>query len=225
MGVQMSETVGIMSLKVYTFGDKKMRGSEMELIRERIDSLPYGHGIVVSDFTDLASYQNAKKCLLRLEQEGLIRRVMRGIYDKPYYSKLLNERSSSDPEQIGLAIARNYNWRIVPSGLTALNLLGLSTQVPNSYEYYSSGPYRNYTVGSATLVFKHKSSRDLLDLSYKTSLVIQTIKEIGKGISESEKEAIRSSLTSDEQRFLLMESAKATKWVYEIVKDICKGAK
>lgn len=37
------------------------------------------------------------------------------------------------------AIARKYNWTIAPSGNTALNLLGLSTQVPSKWKYVSYG--------------------------------------------------------------------------------------
>ena len=73
-----------------------MKNSVMQQIKNRIDALPARSAFVASDFTDIADYQNAKKCLLRLEEGKFVRRVLRGVYDKPYFSGLLNEFSSPD---------------------------------------------------------------------------------------------------------------------------------
>lgn len=69
------------------------------------------------------------KTLERLEDAGEIRRVLRGVYDCPHYSALLDEYEAPSPLKIAQAIARNYNWTIIPSGQISLNQLGLSTQV------------------------------------------------------------------------------------------------
>ena len=196
--------------------------SEMNIIRNKIDNMPIGSVFVVSDFTDIAGYQNAKKCLLRLEKEGFVRRVIRGVYDKPYFSNIIHEYSSPNMERVANAIARNYNWKISLTGLTALNLLGLSTQVTNRYEYYSSGQYKTYKIGNNLLYFKHKSSRDLLGLSHKSSLVINAIKELGPSIDDSSISIIKKSLSNKEKHILLQESINVTKWVYEVVKRICE---
>lgn len=210
------------SLKIYTNRDKiNMNNSRMNLIKDMITNMPYGSVFVVSDFTNFVKYENAKKCLMRLEKEGIIRRIIRGIYDKPYYSKLLNEWSSPNIDFVAAAIARSFNWKISPSGITALNLLGLSTQVVNSYEYNSSGQYKSYEVGNITIEFKHKSSKELLDLSYKTSLVVNAIKEIGPKIDEKSISIIKSNLSTEESKVLLSETSRVTKWIYEIIKKIC----
>lgn len=197
-----------------------MKNTEMQSIKNRIKKLSYGSAFVVSDFTDIASYENAKKCLLRLEKDQIIRRVLRGVYDKPFYSQLIGEYSFPNIEEVAAAIARNYNRIIAPSGIAALNLLGLSTQVSNTYEYYSSGQYKNYTVGKIIISFKHKSSKELLNFSYKSSLVIQAIKEIGPNIDEETITRIRNHLNLKEKERLLKEASETTKWVYEIVKKI-----
>ncbi len=193
----------------------------MALIKSRIESLPPGRAFVIADFTDVADYENAKKCLLRLEKDHFIRRIIRGIYDKPYFSKLLNEYSSPDIEETAKAIARNYNWQISPSSSTALNLLGLSTQVTNNYEYYSSGQYKTYEVGKNTIKFMHKSSKELLNLSYKSSLVVQAIKALGTEIDNIMILKMQKQLTDLEKRALLEEASGVTKWIYEIIKRIC----
>lgn len=197
-----------------------MKNSEMNLIKYRIKKLPNGSAFVVSDFTDIAEYDNAKKCLLRLEQDGFIRRVIRGVYDRPYYSNLLKEYTSPNIEEVAKAIARNYNWKISPSGLTALNLLGLSTQVTNRYEFYSSGQYKSYEIGNIVIYFKHKSSKELLDLSFKSSLVVNSIKELGSSISEKDIELIGKHLSKEDKKTLLKECNRATKWIFEVIKKI-----
>ena len=190
-------------------------------IKNRIDKLPIGSVFVISDFTDIADYENAKKCLSRLEKDNAIRRVIRGIYDKPYFSKLLNEYSAPNIEEVAKAIARNYSWEITPSGSTALNLLGLSTQVINSYEYYSSGQYKTYMIGKVTIKYMHKSSKELLNLSYKTSLVVQAIKSLGTTIDNESINKIKVHLSEKEKSTIVREANGVTKWIYEIIKKIC----
>ena len=43
-------------------------------------------------------------------------------------------------------LARKHKWIICPTGNAALNIMGLSTQVPASYTYLSSGPYKEYLI-------------------------------------------------------------------------------
>lgn len=210
-----------MSLKVYIIRDKIMINSEMNIIKTKIEKMKYGSVFVISDFTDIAEYENAKKCLLRLEKDGFIRRIIRGIYDKPYFSNILNEYAAPNIEEVAMAIARNFNWKISPSGLTALNLLGLSTQVTNSYEYYSSGQYKTYEIGKITILFKHKSSKELLGLSYKSSLVVNAIKELGPNIDEQSINKISNHLLLKEKNDLIHETSGVTKWIYEVIKKIC----
>jgi hypothetical protein len=199
-----------------------MKNSVMEQIKNRIDALPARSAFVASDFTDIADYQNAKKCLLRLEGEKRIRRVLRGVYDKPYFSSMLHEFSAPDLEEIARAIARNYSWQIAPTGVTSLNLLGLSTQVVSAYEYYSSGQYKNYEVGKMEIRFIHRSSKELLNLSYESALVVSTIKELGTGIDDDQIAKIRHRLSERSRAVLLEESAHVTKWIYEVIKRICQ---
>ena len=199
-----------------------MKNSVMEQIKSRIDALPVRSAFVASDFTDIADYQNAKKCLLRLEEGKFVRRVLRGVYDKPYFSGLLNESSSPDLEEISRAIARNYSWKIAPTGATSLNLLGFSAQVVSSYEYYSSGQYKNYEVGKMTIRFLHRSSKELLYLSYESALVVSAIKELGIGIDDETVAKIRHRLSERSRAVLLEESAHVTKWIYEVIKRICQ---
>lgn len=195
----------------------------VEIIKQNIDSLPYGSAFVVSDFTCICDYQTAKKSLARLVDSGTIRRVIRGVYDKPSYSKLLKEFSAPDPNQVAIAIARNFNWNIVPAGNAALNMLGLSTQVPAKWEYCSSGPYRDYEIGNITLCFKHSSNKEIEGLSYDTALLVQAIKALGKdNISEDVITRLRDRTNNLNKDTVLQEARYTTSWVFTVIKKLCE---
>lgn len=84
---------------------------------------------------------------------GRIRHVCRGVYDHPPFSDLLQQPLCPDIDQVAHALGRKFNWRIQPSGVAALNMLGLSTQVPGRWVYLSDGPNREYAIGKTLLVF------------------------------------------------------------------------
>lgn len=197
--------------------------SIISLISKRIKEARYGSAFVSSDFTDLAEYETAKKTIARLEQKGDLRRVIRGVYDKPWFSSLLQEYVAPDPDLIAHAIARNYNWTISASGNTALNQLGLSTQVPANWSYISTGPYKQYTFDHITLVFSHRSDSQMAGMSEETLLLIQALKALGQGnVTKTDINQLRKRFSPDDCQFILMESRRTISWVYTVIKEICK---
>ena len=213
-----------MSLKIYNIRDKgdRFMDSYISQMDNRINAEPYGSCFVVSDFTDIMDYETAKKSIARLEKNGVLRRVIRGVYDKPKFSKLLNEYTAPDINEIALALARNYNWTIAPSGSTALNLLGLSTQVPANWEYISTGPYRSYDVGTALLQFLHRSNKTIEGMSWKTAMVIEALKAIGKNeIDEKIIKHLKIRLSQSDKEKMIREARQTTSWIYTIIKMIC----
>ena len=135
----------------------------MQEIRERILSAEEGSVFSTSDFADIADTNTVRSALYRLIQDGILRRILNGVYEKPKYSKLLDEYVAADPEAVANALARSYHWTIAPCGNTALNLLGLSTQVTAVWSYISDGPYKTYEWNSTKLEFKHRTNRRLPD--------------------------------------------------------------
>ena len=189
---------------------------------DRIRSAPYGSVFVVSDFTDIMDYETSKKNLARLEKTGELRRVIRGVYDKPKFSVLLGEYIAPDPDQTARALARNYNWTIAPSGNTALNLLGLSTQVPADWEYISTGPYRSYEIERTTLMFLHRANKAIEGMSRNTAMVIEALKAIGKDeLNESTIRQLRKRLSPEDRERMLTEARQTTSWIYTAIKKIC----
>ena len=199
------------------------RPDNLNIIRKRIQESRAGSVFVASDFADITENVKVGVSLSRLEEEELIKRVMRGVYYKPEYSKLLGENVAPSPNAVAYAIARNFGWSIVPCGDTALNLLGLSTQVPAAWSYVSDGPYKDYSYDNTIIKFKHTTNKEISKLTPKTALVIQALKTLGKDNIRNETiERIKESTTLNERKIMLREAQYATAWIYEVIKLICR---
>ena len=193
-------------------------------IKKIINDAAIGTVFVATDFTNIADNKTVGMGLLRLEAEGLIRRVLRGVYDKPEYNDFLGEYVAPAPDKVANALARNFGWTIVPCGDTALNLLGLSTQVPAAWVYVSDGTYKEYSYDNVTIRFKKTTNKEVSKLSYKTALTVQALKALGKDkIDDTIINRLRALLTEKEKKTMLDEAKAATSWVYETIKLICRS--
>ena len=193
-------------------------------IKNRILAKKIGAAFVAADFADITDKSITNVVLARLESEGIIRRVLRGVYDKPEYNEFLKEYIAPIPDNVAHALARNYGWTIVPCGDTALNLLGLSTQVPATWIYVSDGTYKEYTYDNTTIQFKRTTNKEVSKLSYKTALTIQALKALGKDkINDAMLDSLRKLLTVDEKQTMMSEAKTATSWIYEYIRQICRG--
>ena len=198
--------------------------SSANIIKTRIMNSPDGSVFSTVDFADVIENSRVGVILSRLEEDGVIRRVMRGIYDKPVYNDFLKEYIAPSPSLVAEALARNFGWTIVPCGDTALNILGLSTQVPAAWSYVSDGTYKEYTYDNTTIKFKKTTNKEISKLSYKTALVVQALKALGKdNIDDTIINKLKNDLTVEEKATALLEAKAATSWIYEFIKLICKG--
>lgn len=186
-------------------------------IEQKIGDSPDGTLFVTSDFYDLGSVAAVRKSLSRLVNDNTLTRELRGIYKKPLYNNFIKEYVKSTPKEIANAYARSNGWRIVPSGNTALNELGLSTQVPNVNVFISDGPYRNLVLPNKTTIrFKHVRSNEISNISYDTALLIEAIKELKhENITPKVLTIIRSRYSEDEIRRIKWESSRSRSWIYE----------
>lgn len=198
--------------------------TNLKLIRDRINRSDIGTVYVAVDFVDISDKTSVNAYLARLVDEGLIRRVLRGVYDKPEYNDFLEEYVAPSPDKVANALARNFGWSIVPCGDTALNLLGLSTQVPAAWVYVSDGTYKEYTYDNTTIQFKRTTNKEVSKLSYKTALTVQALKALGKDkIDDVVISRLSKLLTVEEKKTMLEEAKAATSWIYEYIKQICRS--
>jgi hypothetical protein len=200
------------------------RPDHLEQVKKRLQDAKDGAVFIPSDFFDITDASKINKCLTRLEETKELLRVMRGIYVKPRFIELLSKNIPPRADDVAKAIARNFGWTIVPCGDTALNMLGLSTQIPAIWLYISDGPYKRYEADGITLKFMHTDNKnELINISYKSALVVQALKALGKGnVTEKELQRISKLLTNDEKTQMLKEAKRVTAWVYELIRKICK---
>ncbi|HMO79514.1 MAG TPA: DUF6088 family protein [Pyrinomonadaceae bacterium] len=135
-----------------------------QTIEQQILARAYGHGrgwaFSSKDFLHLGSRKAVDVALIRLTNAGTIRRVIRGIYDYPRFSDFLNQQLGPDIHQVSLALARKFGWSIQAGSAAALNLIGLSTQVPSQFIYYSNDPDRKYVIDKTALQFEKTTLKD-----------------------------------------------------------------
>lgn len=186
-----------------------------------------GHGrgwaFSSSDLLADLSRQQADNALSDLVEQGKIRRVSRGIYDYPAFSQLLNKSVSPDMDKVARAYARKNNWRIEISGEAALNLLGVSQQVPGSYVYLSDGASREYDVLGQMLVFK-KASLKSIGFKYRQStLLVQAIKALGEAhVDQQVISKMRESIEPNKRLKIIKDTQSAIDWVHAIIQKICQ---
>tara|TARA_R110001592_G_scaffold254129_3_gene517491 strand:+ start:37191 stop:37802 length:612 start_codon:yes stop_codon:yes gene_type:complete len=198
-------------------------------VDNKILSRIYGRGrgwaFTKTDFVTEFGETNVHKALSNLTKSGKIRRVLRGVYDYPRYSDLLNVQLAPDLDQVARALARKFNWRIQPSGDAALNLLGLSTQVPGRWVYLSDGPDREYAVGNNGLAFKKTALKDAGFKYPESGLVVQGLKALGRDrVDSTVIEKIQDQLSDNDCRRIMKDTRSVTGWVYEAIKQICRGS-
>lgn len=187
-----------------------------------------GHGrgwaFSANDLINKFTRQEIDNTLSDLVNKEKIRRVARGIYDYPKYSELLQKQLSPDIEQVARAYARKFNWDIEVSGETALNILGLSTQVVAQYTYLSNGPTKKYTLENNTNIEFKKSSLKNIGFKHKeSSLIVQALKALGKErVNEDVIRSIKQKIDSKIFPKILKDTQSSTVWIYETIKEICK---
>lgn len=190
-----------------------------------------GHGrgwaFSSNDLAHKFTRQEIDNTLSDLTKKGKIRRVARGIYDYPKYSELLKKELSPDIEQVARAYARKFNWDIEVSGDTALNVLGLSTQVVGKYIYLSNGPNKSYKLHDGrTIEFKKSALKNIGFKHKESSLIVQALKTLGKNhIGESTIKKIREQIDEKMYDKILKDTKTATSWIYETIKEICQKEK
>ncbi|MDR3367430.1 MAG: DUF6088 family protein [Prevotellaceae bacterium] len=180
-----------------------------------------GKLIFAGDYCSSGSSEAVFKALQRLQKSGLLMRVAHGIY---YYPKK-DMKYGSTPvpptvEEIACGIAKRDKVRIVPTGIYALNALGLSTQVPANVVFITDGAPRRIVVGKGKgILFKHTSeARNLAYKSQLLMLIVAALREIGEGNATPQQlEIIKSHLANVSQKELNKDIPLMPLWVRKIL--------
>jgi hypothetical protein len=165
------------------------------------------------DFLSFGTAKAVSKALERLVNKGEISRVARGTYVRLVIDPIIGPVGPST-ESIAEAIRRRDKARIIPTGATALNALGLSTQVPMNVVYLTDGAARKIDLGNRKIVFKKTAPKNLAAIGAISGLVIQGLKEIGKdNVTWEEIDKILKSLEKEEPYRLEHDIRLAPEWI------------
>ena len=109
----------------------------------------------ISDYADLGAAETIRKILHEATISGVLEKAGHGIYIKPKISRF--GKVPVPLEKIAREIADRDKCEILPTGSTAANLIGLSTQVPMNLSYITTGSTRTIKIGDRKISFRHAS--------------------------------------------------------------------
>lgn len=171
----------------------------MSEITKRIENMHEGQILFISDFSDLNGNEKVvSRALSAEEKKGNIVRLAKGMYLRPKSTRFGIVYPSVD--EMVKAIAHRDKSKVQPCGMTALNMLGLSTQVPTKYTYLTSGSSRKLKLGDRLIELKRSVPKNFVFKTTLGALLMQALKSLGeKNISKQEIVQI-SKLIDNEKR-------------------------
>jgi len=192
-------------------------------IENKIKNYRRGKIFFIDDFASLGTPDAVKKSLQRLTHSGLLERLANGIYWYPKKEKeLYGVKVSGKPtlDEIAKAIAKRDKARIVPTGIHALNMLNLSTQVPANVVYLTDGTARRVNIGSKKgILFKHTA--EVKRLSYKSEylmLIVSALREIGENkVTPEQLEMIKSHFSQITKQEFEVDIKLIPVWIRKIL--------
>jgi hypothetical protein len=185
---------------------------------EKIKKAKRGSLFYTEDFLSFGNYKAISKVLERLVNTDNISRVSRGIFailEKDPFIGVVYPTT----EEIAESIRKRDKARLVPTGVLALNALGLSTQVPMNLVYLTDGSARTIKLGKRNIIFKKASPKNLAVIGDISGLAIQALKEIGKdNVTDEHSEIIIEHLKKEEPYRLKHDIKLAPEWIRIIMR-------
>ncbi len=125
-----------------------------ERVLERVSNTP-GKVWTPGDFADIGGRDAVDKALQRMVKISQLRRIERGLYDKPSLNSLTGKPTVPDYRAVIDAVARRDKVRCLIDGMTAANELGLTNAVPAKIEILVDARLKPITLGNQKIVFKN----------------------------------------------------------------------
>lgn len=171
----------------------------MSEITKRIENMHEGQILFISDFSDLNGNEKVvSRALSAEEKKGNIVRLAKGMYLRPKSTRFGIVYPSVD--EMVKAIAHRDKSKVQPCGMTALNMLGLSTQVPTKYTYLTSGSSRKLNLGDRLIELKRSVPKNFVFKTTLGALLMQALKSLGeKNISKLEIVQIRKLIDNEKR--------------------------
>ena len=189
-------------------------------ILRRIEESPEHSIFFINDFVELGSMETVRKVLQQARLLGLVSHVAHGIYVKPMQSRF--GEVPPPLEKIAKEIAQRDRVEIMPTGSTAANILGLSTQIPMVVSYLTPGSSRTIKIGKRAIKFRHAAPRNFAYEGTTIPLVVQALKDLEtENIGERELSALYQYLSNAQDKdTFLKDILLVPQWIQNLVKPI-----
>ena len=188
-------------------------------LRQRIEMMPEDCILFRSDFPEYHT-EFVGSILSELTTKGMLVKIAHGIYAKPRRSKFGVVLPSVD--KVVQAIAARDNAEVLPSGMTALNALGLSTQVPMNYTYLTTGSERTVNLSNRKVVLKRGVPKNFCYGTRLISLLVQALKALKKeNVGEEELNIIQQLVSKETNKETLAKDVDMMPaWMKRIIKPM-----
>ena len=145
------------------------------IIAVQIDAAGPSQVWVPTDFAQLGNRDAIDKTLQRMVQAGDLRRIARGLYDKPTLNRLTKRSTTPDYRAVVEAIARRDQLRLLVDGMTAANDLGLTDAVPAHVTIHTDARRRAIQLDKLTIDFKQTAPSRLYWAGRPAMRVVQAL--------------------------------------------------
>lgn len=173
-------------------------------------------------FATLGSRSAIDKALQRMAARGELRRLSRGLYDKPRKDEMLGTLWPS-VDAIVKAVAGKDRIRTQPAGVYAANLLGMSEQVPAQVLLLTDGISRTVEAGPMKISFKRTTPRQMAAAGRLSGLLIQAFKSLGAPhITPTRLQRLRQNLPAEERTKVLQDLALAPAWMRPLLREVAR---
>lgn len=182
-------------------------------IEEYATDLPEGAPICAGSLLHLGKRAAVDQSLSRLSRNGRLMRVCQGVYVRP-----IETRFGVRPPALNCLIgslASLWGETIVRSGGFAANMFGLTTQIPVTPVYLTSGTHRCLHLGALTVQLRHAPRWQLMGGERPAGRAIRACAWLGPQGVKERLQMVVAHLSSEDVKELAAARAIMPTWIAE----------
>lgn len=193
-----------------------MAGIKRQIL-EHSEKLPAGAVLAPKAFLHLGSRAAVDQALSRLARDGQFLRVGHGRYVKPIRTRF--GVSVPSPVKLVEQIAQLTGETIVPSGASAANALGLTTQIPVRPVFLTSGRSRRLTLGQQVVELRHAPPWQLWGAERQCGQALRALAWLGPEEAPEAARRVIHLLPEPEREELLTVSGAVPPWLSKVLTE------
>ncbi len=182
-------------------------------IMEHAEALPEATPLCPGNLLHLGNRAAVDQALSRLARSGKLLRICQGVYMRPIETRF--GQCAPSIHKALAALSALWGETIVPSGGSAANCLGLTTQNPVRSVYLTSGPSHRLHFGAHPVELRHAPRWQLRAPYRKAGQVIRALAWLGPEEIEDGLDAVLPSLSVEDLNELSAARAVMPIWMAE----------